>query len=136
MDYDDRFQFVRYVESFYHHQFYCMVFKPLGKSLYEIIKKNKYQGFPIKLVQSFFYQILKSINFMHQIGYTHTDLKPENILVETEDYNRVKHHKIDKYYLPSSDKIRIIDFGGATHTSEKHSSVINTRQYRSPEVIL
>jgi dual-specificity kinase len=30
----------------------------------------------------------------------------------------------------------MIDFGGATHSSESHSSIINTRQYRCPEVLL
>jgi len=29
-----------------------------------------------------------------------------------------------------------IDFGGATYDNEKKSSVVNTRQYRAPEVIL
>lgn len=46
---------------------------------------NHYHGFPIKLVQSFFKQILHSIGFLHKIGYTHTDLKPENILLEERD---------------------------------------------------
>jgi serine/threonine protein kinase len=32
--------------------------------------------------------------------------------------------------------IRLIDFGGATLESDYHSKIINTRQYRSPEVIL
>lgn len=32
--------------------------------------------------------------------------------------------------------IKIIDFGGATFYDEHHSEVINTRQYRAPEVIL
>ena len=30
----------------------------------------------------------------------------------------------------------MIDFGGATFEDQHHSSVINTRQYRAPEVIL
>lgn len=30
----------------------------------------------------------------------------------------------------------MIDFGGATYDDEKKSSVVNTRQYRAPEVIL
>ena len=30
----------------------------------------------------------------------------------------------------------MIDFGGATFDSDHHSSIINTRQYRAPEVIL
>lgn len=36
----------------------------------------------------------------------------------------------------SSLAIVVIDFGGATYDDESKSSIINTRQYRSPEVIL
>jgi serine/threonine protein kinase len=39
-------------------------------------------------------------------------------------------------WLPKSNKVRIIDFGGATLYNEPHSTVICTRQYRPPEVIL
>ena len=38
--------------------------------------------------------------------------------------------------VPSSLRIKIIDFGGATYDNEHKSSLINTRQYRAPEVIL
>jgi serine/threonine protein kinase len=44
--------------------------------------------------------------------------------------------KKQKYYLPIGDQIKIIDFGGATYDYEHHSNIINTRQYRAPEVIL
>lgn len=30
----------------------------------------------------------------------------------------------------------MIDFGGATYNDERHTLIINTRQYRAPEVIL
>lgn len=30
----------------------------------------------------------------------------------------------------------MIDFGGATYEHERHTLIINTRQYRAPEVIL
>ena len=38
----------------------------------------------------------------------------------------------------SIDQIKslVIDFGGATYDNEKKSSIVNTRQYRAPEVIL
>lgn len=58
---------------------------------------------------------------MHALGLTHTDLKPENILLASEH---------------SDKRIKIIDMGGATFDHEYHSSVINTRQYRAPEVIM
>lgn len=66
-----------------------MVFRPLGQSLYDFLKMNKFQGFSHKLTQSFFKQILKSVGFLHKIGYTHTDLKPENILLEKPDFYEV-----------------------------------------------
>jgi len=37
---------------------------------------------------------------------------------------------------PLDDQVKIIDFGGATYANESHNSIINTRQYRAPEVIL
>ena len=38
--------------------------------------------------------------------------------------------------MPLRTEIRVIDFGGATFENDHHSSIINTRQYRSPEVLL
>lgn len=38
--------------------------------------------------------------------------------------------------IPGSTKVKVIDFGGATYDNEKKSSIVNTRQYRAPEVIL
>jgi len=34
------------------------------------------------------------------------------------------------------NEIRLIDFGGATFDTDHHSRIINTRQYRAPEVLL
>jgi dual-specificity kinase/CDC-like kinase len=38
--------------------------------------------------------------------------------------------------VPASTKVKVIDFGGATYDNEKKSCIVNTRQYRAPEVIL
>ena len=40
-----------------------------------------------------------------------------------------------KAILKNTD-IRLIDFGSATFESEYHSSVVSTRHYRAPEIIL
>ncbi len=37
---------------------------------------------------------------------------------------------------PTNDQIKVIDFGGATFAGEHKTCIINTRQYRAPEVIL
>merc|ERR1712203_672868 len=42
----------------------------------------------------------------------------------------------DAYVRPADTQIKLIDFGNATYELEHHSSIINTRQYRAPEVIL
>lgn len=41
-----------------------------------------------------------------------------------------------EYLRPATMELKIIDFGSATFESDYHSSLINTRQYRAPEVIL
>lgn len=60
----------------------CLVFEPLGKSLFDFIKANNYQGFEIGQLRDIALQSLKAIEFLHGIKLTHTDLKPENILLK------------------------------------------------------
>ena len=38
--------------------------------------------------------------------------------------------------LPENSNIKVIDFGSATFKDQYHSSVVSTRHYRAPEVIL
>jgi dual-specificity kinase len=45
--------------------------------------------------------------------------------------------KVDaEYREPVNTNIRLIDFGGATFEHDHHSRIVNTRQYRAPEVLL
>lgn len=110
---------------------YCLVFESLGPSLYDILKRNKYQPFPINYVRDFSRQLLEAIEFLHSFRLIHTDLKPENILV-----TKCREISYGNQRLPESTIIKVIDFGGASYDDEKKSSVVNTRQYRAPEVIL
>lgn len=133
-------------------KYFCMVFEPLGLSLYEFIKANNFRGFWMDDIQSFTKQMLEGLGFLHsRLSMTHTDLKPENILLVTRkpahpsEFPREGHNVNGKrspqgrssgYTRPVSNEIKIIDFGNATYEDEHHSSIINTRQYRGPEVIL
>lgn len=91
------------------------------------------------------------MKFLHdEVKIIHTDLKPENILLVKSEYET--HSDISKapvniskkanpkeeflYRVPCDFKVKIIDFGGAIYFNEAHKGLINTRQYRSPEVIL
>lgn len=121
--------------SFTWNSHYCLVFENLGPSLYDFLKKHNYCGFPMICVRDFTKQLLEALEFMHSFGLIHTDLKPENILLL--NYREVPYKWHGRtYMIPESTKVKIIDFGGATYDSEKKSSVVNTRQYRAPEVIL
>jgi len=114
----------------------CLSFEKLGKSLYEFMKANDYRGFRMGHVKSFGFQLLKAIEFCHSIKLIHTDLKPENILLESSKYTTEKRGHSKDYRVPVNERIRLIDFGGATFEYDHHSRIINTRQYRSPEVML
>lgn len=46
--------------------------------------------------------------------------------------NTGKHFK----RVPKTSEIKLIDFGSATFDSHYHCSVVSTRHYRAPEVIL
>jgi len=85
---------------------------------------------------------------LHDLNLIHTDLKPENILLVNSAYQTFTYGRV----IPSSShtnqrsakhrkvlldpEIRLIDFGSATFNDEYHSSVVSTRHYRAPEIIL
>lgn len=75
--------------------------------------------------------------FLHSNKLTHTDLKPENILFVQSDYTEAYNPKIkrDERTLINPD-IKVVDFGSATYDDEHHSTLVSTRHYRAPEVIL
>jgi dual-specificity kinase/CDC-like kinase len=108
---------------------FCLVFENLGPSLYDFLKRNNYQPFPMLCVQDFTVQLLETLEFLHGIRMIHTDLKIENVLLINDREVTYRNQRV-----PASTKIKIIDFGGACYDSDKKSSVINTRQYRAPEV--
>ncbi|XP_076993945.1 dual specificity protein kinase CLK4 isoform X6 [Tamandua tetradactyla] len=131
------FRCVQMLEWFDHHGHVCIVFELLGLSTYDFIKENSFLPFQIDHIRQMAYQICQSINFLHHNKLTHTDLKPENILFVKSDYI-VKYNskmKRDERTLKNTD-IKVVDFGSATYDDEHHSTLVSTRHYRAPEVIL
>ncbi|KAL8111565.1 hypothetical protein AgCh_019323 [Apium graveolens] len=123
----------------------CIVFEKLGPSLYDFLRKNSYQSFPIDIVREIGRQLLDSVAFMHELRLIHTDLKPENILLISPEYIRVPDYRgssrsaKDSSYskrVPKSSAIKVIDFGSTTHGRQDQSYIVSTRHYRAPEVIL
>jgi hypothetical protein len=122
----------------------CMVFEPLGMSLYDYVKANSYRPLPLYCVQAFADQLTRAVAFLHAMHVVHTDLKLENVLLASRarlaPVTKMTAARDGRTVLaPPSTDIKLIDFGGATHdgpAAGAHRGLINTRQYRSPEVIL
>ncbi|KAK0738611.1 kinase-like domain-containing protein [Schizothecium vesticola] len=126
----------------------CIVMDLLGQSVFDFLKSNNFVPFPNSQIQNFARQLLTSVAFLHDLNLIHTDLKPENILLchneyQTFTYNRkvpsssqtVNRQATQRKVLLDTE-IRLIDFGSATFQDEYHSSVVSTRHYRAPEIIL
>ncbi|KAJ5721455.1 uncharacterized protein N7483_009389 [Penicillium malachiteum] len=111
---------VNFVENFYFRGHLCISTELLGINLYEFIKAHDFKGFSLKLIRRFTKQMLGSLTLLHAKKVIHCDLKPENILL----------------VHPMNSEIRVIDFGSSCFENEKVYTYIQSRFYRSPEVIL
>ncbi|CAL5368012.1 unnamed protein product [Camellia sinensis] len=120
-DPEDKHHIVRIYDYFVHQRHLCIAFELLDTNLYELIKINHFRGLSLSIVQLFSKQILDGLSLMKDAGIIHCDLKPENILLCTS----VK---------PA--EIKIIDFGSACMEDRTVYSYIQSRYYRSPEVLL
>ncbi|CAG2256902.1 CLK2_3 [Mytilus edulis] len=123
-DPEGRYLCVQMMEWFDYHGHMCIAFDMLGLSVFDFLKDNHYIPYPLDQVRHIAYQLCYAVNFLHENHLTHTDLKPENILF-----------KRDERTVKCTD-IRLIDFGSATFDHEHHSTIVSTRHYRAPEVIL
>uniref|UniRef100_A0A8D0GE93 dual-specificity kinase n=1 Tax=Sphenodon punctatus TaxID=8508 RepID=A0A8D0GE93_SPHPU len=133
----NKFRCVQMLEWFEQHGHVCIVFELLGLSTYDFIKENSFLPFQLDHIRQMAYQICRSVNFLHSNKLTHTDLKPENILFLKSDYVEEYNHRLkrDERRLKNPD-IKVVDFGSATYDDEHHSTLVSTRHYRAPEVIL
>ena len=111
---------VNFTQSFYFRGHLCISTELLGMNLYEFIKSNDFSGFSLKLIRRFTKQLLKSLVLLHGHRIIHCDLKPENVLLAH----------------PKHSEIKVIDFGSSCFENEKVYTYIQSRFYRSPEVIL
>ncbi|XP_030920200.1 dual specificity protein kinase CLK2, partial [Geospiza fortis] len=122
---------------FDYHGHMCISFELLGLSTFDFLKDNNYLPYPIHQVRHMAFQVCQAVKFLHDNKLTHTDLKPENILFVNSDYELSYNleKKRDERSVKST-AIRVVDFGSATFDHEHHSTIVSTRHYRAPEVIL
>uniref|UniRef100_A0AAQ4RLA5 dual-specificity kinase n=1 Tax=Gasterosteus aculeatus aculeatus TaxID=481459 RepID=A0AAQ4RLA5_GASAC len=111
---------VHMLENFTFRNHICMTFELLSMNLYELIKRNKFQGFSLPLVRKFAHSILQCLEALSKHRIIHCDLKPENILLKQQGRSGIK----------------VIDFGSSCFEHQRVYTYIQSRFYRAPEVIL
>jgi serine/threonine-protein kinase SRPK3 len=130
----------------------AFVFETMGPNILALIKRYNFQGIPIKLVRKIATHLLVGLDYLHRFcGILHTDLKPENALVCCP-----LGVPVDKHGLPLLGDggvvngevmgmdifdhpevlYKIVDLGNSCWVDRHFSDDIQTRQYRSPEVLL
>ncbi|WVO12509.1 hypothetical protein L204_100109 [Cryptococcus depauperatus] len=119
-DPQDHHHILRLLNSFTHKHHLCLVFECLSSNLYELIKQNQFKGLSTQLVKVFTQQLLDCLGVLKEARLIHCDLKPENILLKSLQ----------------SPQIKVIDFGSACHEMQTVYTYIQSRFYRSPEVLL
>jgi len=119
-DQRDENHIVRMLSHFVHRSHLCIVFEVLNINLYELLRQNKFKGLAIGLVRVFVSQLLDALRVLRLANVIHCDLKPENILIKNIE----------------TAEIKLIDFGSACFQNRTVYQYIQSRFYRSPEVVL
>ncbi|XP_049448060.1 dual specificity protein kinase CLK4-like [Epinephelus fuscoguttatus] len=137
LDDDNRFACVRMLDWFDHEGHICIVMELLGISTFEFLRQNHFLPFNVEQIRHMAFQLFRAVCFLHRNKLTHTDLKPENILFVCSDYDLEYNNETkSKKKKPRSLDVKVVDFGTATFDHEHHESLVSTRHYRAPEVIL
>lgn len=102
---------VHMLENFTFRNHICMTFELLSMNLYELIKRNKFQGFSLPLVRKFAHSILQCLEALSRHRIIHCDLKPENILLKQQGRSGIKVRHLahswvvcEIVYKPNNDK--------------------------------
>ncbi|XP_061076812.1 homeodomain-interacting protein kinase 1-like isoform X3 [Conger conger] len=119
----DEFNFVRSYECFQHKNHTCLVFEMLEQNLYDFLKHSKFSPLLLKCIRPVLQQVATALMKLKSLGLIHADLKPENIML------------VDPLRQPY--RVKVIDFGSASHVSKAVcSTYLQSRYYRAPEIIL
>ncbi|XP_076803844.1 dual specificity tyrosine-phosphorylation-regulated kinase 1A-like isoform X2 [Clavelina lepadiformis] len=121
-DADNKYYVVRLKRHFHFRNHLCLVFELLSYNLYDLLRNTNFRGVSLNLTRKFAQQLCTALLFLStpEINIIHCDLKPENILLCN----------------PKRSAIKIIDFGSSCRLGERIYQYIQSRFYRSPEVLL
>lgn len=119
-DFRNNHNVIHMEEYFLFRNHLCITFELLHGDLYTELRKNGFRGFSISNVNKFCQNLLQTLRVLSKHNIIHCDLKPENIVLKQKDRTGIK----------------VIDFGSSCFDSEKVHTYIQSRYYRSPEVMM
>ncbi|XP_039760922.1 dual specificity tyrosine-phosphorylation-regulated kinase 2 [Pararge aegeria] len=119
-DKDNSMNVIHMFDSFTFRSHTCITFELLSINLYELIKKNKFQGFSLQLVRKFSHSLLQCLHALNKNRIIHCDMKPENVLLKQQGRSGIK----------------VIDFGSSCYEHQRVYTYIQSRFYRAPEVMM
>lgn len=142
-DADGNYNLVHVQDHFYFRGHLCFAFELLGANLYEWIKAGSFRGVHLGIISCFASQILKCLSLLADLKIIHCDLKPENILLKDPRSIRPRSSDSNPTFIPddfnptlANYQIKVIDFGSSCYEKERLYTYVQSRFYRSPEVIL
>lgn len=121
-DSEDKYHVVKLKNHFMWRNHLCLVFELLSYNLYDLLRNTNFRGVSLNLTRKFAQQIATALLFLSwpELKIIHCDLKPENILLCN----------------PKRSAIKIVDFGSSCQLGQRIYQYIQSRFYRSPEVLL
>ncbi|QQP41410.1 Uncharacterized protein FKW44_015767, partial [Caligus rogercresseyi] len=121
-DSGDKYHVVKLKHHFTWKKHLCLVFELLSYNLYDLLRNTNFRGVSLNLTRKFAQQIATALLFLSwsELRIIHCDLKPENILLCN----------------PKRSAIKIVDFGSSCQLGKRIYLYIQSRFYRSPEVLL
>ncbi|XP_074652300.1 dual specificity tyrosine-phosphorylation-regulated kinase 1B-like isoform X2 [Tubulanus polymorphus] len=121
-DAESKYYIVKLKRHFMFRNHLCLVFELLSYNLYDLLRNTNFRGVSLNLTRKFAQQLCTALLFLAtpELNIIHCDLKPENILLCN----------------PKRSAIKIVDFGSSCQLGQRIYQYIQSRFYRSPEVLL
>jgi hypothetical protein len=122
---------IQLVDSFLYREHKCLVFPVYGRNLYEHLQDRNYKGLPMSAVRRIAVQLFQALAHLRRLNIIHCDIKPENILLKDFSITGANTSAVG-----ANVDIVLIDFGSSCRVGEQSFTYIQSRFYRSPEVLL